>query len=497
MSTLIVLPIALPLAAAGLSYALHRYPRAQRGVGLVTLVAVLGISIALLAGVESNGIAIAAIGGWTGPIGITLVADLFSTMMLVVSASVLLAVLVYAIGTPRTRDDHRIFHPTYLILAAGAAMSLLTGDLFNLFVAFEIMLAASYVLITLGGSRKQLRHGSTYVIVNLLSSMLFLTAIGLTYAAVGTVNMADVAGALGDISPALRDSLGVLFLLVFGVKAAIFPLFFWLPDSYPTAAAPVAAVFAGLLTKIGVYAMIRTQTLLFPSEGPSTLILVLAGLTMVVGVLGAVAQDDIKRLLSFHIVSQIGYMIMGLAFFTVAGLAGAIFFILHQIVVKAVLFLVAGLVEHSTGTTQLDRLGGLLHTAPFIGALFLIPALSLAGIPPFSGFVAKLALIQAGFAIDQFLIVGIALGVGFLTFFSMLKVWAGTFWGPQVSSREDGETVERPEQRSPLLMIWSSAALVLLTLAIVIAAEPIYLASERAATALLDPYEYIKAVLGP
>lgn len=497
MNALVTLPVVLPLGAAALSYALHRFPRLQRGISVATLTAVLGLAVALLWRVESQGVIVAEVGNWSAPVGITLVADLFGVLILVVSMIVVLGVVVYAIGSSLTINQARFFHPTYLILTAGVALSLLTGDLFNMFVAFEVMLSASYVLITLGGSRDQLRHGTTYVIINLLSSILFITAVGLTYAAAGTVNMADLAVKLGDISPAVRDALGVLFLLVFGVKAAIFPLFFWLPDSYPTAPAPVTAIFAGLLTKIGVYAIIRTQTLLFPSDGPSTLILVLAGLTMVIGVLGAVAQDDIKRLLSFHIISQIGYMIMGLGFYTVAGLAGAVFFILHQIVVKTVLFLVGGLVEHATGTGRLDRLGGLLHSAPLIAVLFLVSAMSLAGIPPLSGFIAKLALVQAGLGAEQFLIVGVSLAVSFLTMFSMLKVWAGVFWAAPDTAPETNDPIGPRRLRFPRSMVWSTAALVLVTLGFVLAAEPLYHLSERTAFALLDPAPYISAVLGP
>ncbi len=195
----------------------------------------------------------------------------------------------------------------------------------------------------------------------------------------------------------MQSAFALLLLVVFGIKAAVFPLFFWLPDSYPTAPSPVTAIFAGLLTKVGVYALIRTQLLLFPpSARPSTVILWMAGLTMVIGVLGAVAQQDMKRILSFHIVSQIGYMVMGLGLFTVAGVAAAIYFIVHQVIVKTALFLTGGLVEHVGGSSRLSRVGGMLGTAPVIAVLFLVPALSLAGFPPMSGFIGKFALFDAG-----------------------------------------------------------------------------------------------------
>ena len=208
--------------------------------------------------------------------------------------------------------------------------------------------------------------------------------------------------------PGLQSGLAGLFLIVFGIKAGIFPLFFWLPDSYPTAPSPVTAIFAGLLTKVGVYAIIRTQTLLFPDVLPMWLLMVIAGLTMSVGVLGAIAQDDVKRILSFLIISSIGYMVMGLALFTVAGIAAAIFYMVHQVVLKTGLFLAGGLIEHAGGSSRLSRLGGMVRTAPVIAVLFFVAAMSLAGIPPMLGFAAKFSLIDSTAASHQWWILGVA-----------------------------------------------------------------------------------------
>jgi multicomponent Na+:H+ antiporter subunit D len=496
MNVLVPLPAVLPLLAAGVSLALHRRPHAQRLVGLAVLVTALVATMVLLVRVHAEGPVAVQMGGWPAPVGITLVADLFAAIMLVVSAAMVLAVLLYAIGSPRTADHALFFHPVYLILAGGVSASFLAGDLFNLFVAFEVMLSASYVLITLGGTRDQVRSGMTYVVISLVASTLFVTAVGLVYAATGTVNMADLAQRLDDVPDAVRTGLGLLLLIVFGVKAAIFPLFFWLPDAYPTAPTPVTAIFAGLLTKVGVYAIVRTQTLLFPTEGPSLLLLAIAGATMLVGVLGAIAQNDVKRILSFHIVSQIGYMVMGLGLFTVAGIAGAIFYIVHHIVVKTSLFLVGGLVENATGTGALNRLGGLIRRAPLIAVLFAVPALSLAGLPPFSGFVAKLALVQAGMAVDRYVVVAVSLAVSLLTLFSMTKIWAGVFWGVSAGDPHTAAGSADTRLSAPRLMAGSTAALVLLSLAIAAAAGPLYDLSRQAAATLAQPGPYIDAVLG-
>lgn len=488
MNALLAAPVGLPLAAAGLCVAVGRFRRAQEVVSTTTLIAVTAATVALLLRVDAHGALATQAGGWPAPLGITLVADRFSAVMLVIGALMLLAVLVYAIGQGDVARRHVGFHPVYLILAAGVSAAFLTGDLFNLFVSFEVMLTASYVLLTLGGRLDQVRTGMTYVVISLLASGLFLTAIAFVYASTGTVNLADLADRLAALPPGLRQALVLLLLVVFGIKAAVFPLFFWLPDSYPTAPTAVTAVFAGLLTKVGVYAVIRTQTLLLEGDDrPQELLLWAAGLTMVVGVIGAIANNDIKRILSFHIVSQIGYMVMGLALFTVAGIAAAILYIAHHIVVKTTLFLAGGLVEHRAGTGQLDRLSGLVRTAPLLGVLFLVPALSLAGIPPFSGFVAKLALVDAGFAADRWLLVGTSLVVSLLTLFSMTKIWTGAFWG-----EPDPEATAL--RRAPGLMVGPTAALTVLSLVVAVAAGPLLGLTTRAAEDLLDRRNYTEVV---
>ena len=489
---LVPLPIVLSLGAAALSLGLGRRPRVQRALGLATLAVLLGVSIALLVAVADGSVIATRIGGWGAPIGIVLALDLMAALMLTVSLVVLLIVLVFTIGAPRPIDQARFFYPVYMVLAAGVAACFLTADLFNLYVAFEVALTASYVLIAVGRSREQVRHGITYVVISLLASTLFISAIALTYAATGTVNLADLAVKLREVEPGLRMALGSLFLVVFGIKAAIFPLFFWLPDSYPIAPAPVTAIFAGLLTKIGVYAIIRSQSLLFAGPDTSGFLLTVAGLTMLVGVLGAIAQDDVMRILSFHIVSQIGYLIFGLGLLTLAGLSATVFSAIHHILITTTLFLVGGLIELATGTGALRHLGGLIRTKPALAVLFMITALSFAGVPPFSGFLAKLAVIQAGLEVGANLTVGVGLLVSILTVFSMMKIWGGVFWGDP----EDSEAHDRARSRRlPPVMIGVTTVAVVLGLGIAVAAGPIYDLSERAAANLVDPTQYLAAVL--
>ncbi|MEO5899860.1 MAG: Na+/H+ antiporter subunit D [Ilumatobacteraceae bacterium] len=495
MSQLVALPVVLPLLGAGLSILLGRWRAAQRTVAIAVLTATAVISIFLLISADRDGPVVLHAGGWPGPLGITLVVDRLSGIMLTVASVMLLAVLVYAIGQPGAERHHVGFQSVYLLLAAGVAGSFVTGDLFNLFVSFEVMLTASYVLLTLGGSRAQLRAGMTYVVISLVASTLFITALALLYAATGTVNMADLAGKIAELPLGVRQAFAVLLVVVFGVKAALFPLFSWLPDSYPVAPGPVTAVFAGLLTKVGVYALIRSQTLLFPEGGrPVTLLLCAAGLTMALGILGAIAQDDVKRILSFNIVSHIGYMVMGLALFSVAGLGAAIFYAVHHILAMTTLFLVGGLIEHIGGTSEMSRLGNMVRSAPVVAVLFLVPALSLAGVPPLSGFVPKFALVGAGFEQHRYVIVAVSLVVSLLTLFSVMKIWIGVFWGAPVAA---AERTPRAVGRlgGPPLMIIPTAALFTIGLGVAVAAGPLLRLCERAAAALLEPHAYIQAVL--
>ena len=496
MSALVPLPIVIPLIAAAIAILAGRWRAVQRVVSVVALSASFGVSIALLVAADDSSFVVHRSGGWPASIGISLVVDRLAGLMLVVSSFVLLAVVVYAMAQGGQEQQRVSFHPVYLVLAAGVSASFLTTDLFNLFVAFEMMLAASYVLLTFGGRADQIRSGMTYVVISLVASTLFITMLALIYASTGTVNMAELSVRLAEIDPGVRGAFALGLLVVFGVKAGLFPLFFWLPDSYPTAPGPVTAILAGLLTKVGVYAIIRSQTLLFGSEDwMGTVLLVVASFTMVVGVLGAIAQDDMKRILAFHIISQIGYMIFGLGLFTIAGVAGAILYIVHNMIVKTALLLVAVMVERRAGSSRLSEVGGLVRSAPLIAALFALPALSLAGIPPLSGFLGKLMLIDAGLGARSWVVTGVALGTGLLTMFSMLKIWGGVFWGER--EKEPARTPqERDRLGAPVWMVVPTAALLVATIAFSVWAGPLYRIAERAGGDLLQPAGYVEAVLG-
>jgi len=513
MNALIVLPLIIPLTAAALSLLAWREVRLQRWLAVVGTAALLVAGIALWIGVYRDGIQVTFVGGWPAPYGIVLVADLLSATMVLVTGVIGLAGAVYSLADIDRDRESFGYYPLLHMLLMGVCGAFLTGDLFNLYVWFEVMLMASFVLLALGGEPAQVRGALVYVTLNLLTSAIFLAAVGIVYGTTGTLNLADLAVKLNDdATPAgLNNLLAMFFLVAFGIKAAAFPLFFWLPASYHTPPVVVSAVFAGLLTKVGVYTLIRFFTLLFIHDTLFThgLILVVAGLTMVAGVLGAAAQSEFRRILSFHIISQIGYMLMGLGLFglvtgaelKVLCLAGSIFYIVHHILVKTNLFLVSGLVHRLRGTYELKQLGGLYRSRPFLAMLFAVPALSLAGIPPLSGFFAKLALVRAGLEAQQYAIVATALVVSLLTIFSMTKIWAEAFWkaapGDVAGDDTEGSLVAaQPLPPLPRTMVWPAALLAAMTVAIGLSAGPLFDVSIKAAEQLVDREAYLNAVLG-
>jgi multicomponent Na+:H+ antiporter subunit D len=520
------LPVLIPLVAAAMTLFAGRRPRLQRLIALAALVAVVAVCATLLRLTDRSGTLVVHVGGWgqsvpgMGPLGISLVVDRLSALMLLVSAIVLVAVVVYAIGQGIRDGGERqpvsIFLPTYLVLSAGVCTAFLAGDLFNLFVGFEILLSASFVLLTIGASEERVRAGIGYVMVSMVSSLVFLIGIALVYAATGTLNMAELAVRLDDVPGGTRTAIFAVLMVAFGIKAAVFPLSSWLPDSYPTAPAPVTAVFAGLLTKVGVYAIIRAHSLLFPGGGLDTVLLVAALLTMLVGILGAIAQSDIKRLLSFTLVSHIGYMVFGIALSTDLGMSGAIYYVAHHIIVQTTLFLVVGLIERQAGASTFQRLGGLAAASPVLAFVFVVPALNLGGIPPFSGFIGKVALMEAGAANGSVLawtLVGGGVATSLLTLYVVARVWTKAFWrarsdapeghlaaaAPAVllNNPEDIEFADRDNVgRMPVGMLAPTGALIAVGLALTVAAGPIFAYSDRAAGQVLDRDQYITAVLG-
>jgi len=495
VTNLLVAPVLVPFATAVAALFAWQRPAAQQAISLAGAGVQLALAVALLAAVDAAGILVLQLGAWPAPFGISFVADRFGAIMVLLGALMTFAVVIYA--GPSVDRGRTAFglHPLLHWMSMGVSGAFLTGDLFNLYVWFEVLLMSSFVLMALGGTQRQLEGAIKYVTLNLISSALFLAAVGILYGTVGTLNMADLAVRLPAIGqPGLVTALAMLFLVAFGIKAAIFPLFAWLPASYHVPPIAVSALFAGLLTKVGVYALIRVFTLLFVHDLAFThgLLAWISGLTMVTGVLGAAIQTDLRRILSFHIVSQIGYMLMGLALFTPLALAGSVFYVMHHIVVKTNLFLIGGIVRRVGGDYALARLGSQWRLRAWLGLLFLVPALSLAGIPPFSGFWAKLVLVRSGLEIGSFALVATSLAVSLLTLFSMTKIWAEAFW----KEAPDGAAAPPLGRHEIVSMVGPCVSLAALTVAIGLFAGPALGLATRAAAQLADPAQYVGTVLG-
>lgn len=493
MNTLIVAPLLIPLATLVLTLLARRSPRAVSALSLAGALALAVAGLALVGLAAQGQILAAQAGGWAAPYGITLVIDRLSAAMVAISGIIGTATIAFAMARDDDPARGRNFHPLVHGLLVGVCGAFVTGDVFNLYVWFEVLLVASFALLVLGGGRRRLAGTVVYMVLNLVATMMFLLAAGMLYGASGSLNMALLAQAFaaGEV-PASAHAAVVLMLTAFSIKAALFPVLGWLPASYHVAWTPVSALFAGLLTKVGVYALIRSVTLLWPEPGiVHEVLLWVACATMLIGVLGAAAQVEVRRILSFHIVSQVGYMILGLALATPLALAGAIFYLIHHIVVKANLFFIGGIAARLTGSERLAAMGGLYARTPGLALLFAIPALSLAGIPPLSGFWAKFALVRAALDAGAWSAAAVALVTGLLTLLSMSKIWNEAFLKPHPAGHEGERSADgiRPA-------LWAVSALAAMTVAIGLAAGPVMDYAVAAAGQLGAPAGYIAAVIG-
>ena len=508
-ANLLAAPVAAPLLTAALILLLARWGgrrliRHQIALTSVALCFNLAVAIILFQSTAGQGQRIILqMGGWSAPYGITVYGDGLSATLLLLTALVALAVYPFAVATI---DYHRArmgFHPLYLFLLMGVNGAFLAGDLFNLYVFFEVLLMASFVLLTVGAQPAQTNSGIRYVVLNLLASTVFLVAAGIAYGTLGTLNMAQIAERLPLAPPAVRTLFAGLLLIGFGSKAAIFPLFFWLPASYHTPPPAVTALFGGLLTKVGVYTLFRSFTLFFPELLISwqPILLTIAGATMLVGALGALAQPGIRRLLSFHIISHVGFMLMGLAVALSGnqlaigfGLGAAVLYLCHHMIIKTALIMAGGAVELHMGSDRLASIGGLVTRQPFLAFLFFMAAISLAGVPPFSGFVSKLSLLQITLDTRHWLVSGVSIFASLLTMLNMMRLWRESFWGDYKRPSRVPSRILQSSLRQRL-MLTPIAVLVMLSLGLGILGGPAFRLSMRVAQQALDRQAYIDAVL--
>ncbi|UCZ54452.1 Na+/H+ antiporter subunit D [Bacillus shivajii] len=492
MNNIVLLPVLIPFLMGAILILFRKQLPIQRYVSGITALSLVVISIYMTYVIFQDGIITVELGNWPAPFGIVLVGDLFASIMVVLASIVAASCLFFGFLTLHHDREKYYYYPFFFFLITGVNGSFLTGDIFNLFVFFEVMLLSSFVLIVMGRTKYQLRESFKYVVISTFGSMLFVIAVGLLYSVTGTLNFAHLAERISEVEEGgLLTVIAILFLIVFGLKGALVPLHFWLPNAYFGPPTAVAALLGGLLTKVGVYSIMRTNTLIFTHDQDFTLniILILAGVTMFIGVIGAVSKFDFKKILAIHIISQVGYMIMGLGIFTPLAIAGSIYIIAHNMIVKTALFLFCGATEKVTGTTNLKKMSGLLKTHPHLGWLFFVAAISLAGIPPLSGFFSKFALVLGGLEEQRYIIVFVSLVVGLLTLFSMVKIFMYVFWG------SPSLTPEEAKQRKVGKLLLPGIPLVIISFVMGVAAEPIFVILFEAAEQMLDPSIYINSVL--
>lgn len=497
MNNLIVLPILIPLLTGIILLFFKNQVQLQRTLSILSMLLVTGISVYLIREVYHHGIQTLHFGGWVPPYGIVFVADMLSILLVAATSLVALACIWYAFRTIGIEREKNYFYPVLQFLIVGVSGSFLTGDLFNLFVCFEVMLIASYVLISLGGTKLQLRESIKYLLVNIISSALFVAAIAYLYAVVGTLNIAHLSQRIAEAGQGpLITVISILLMIVFSLKAALF-LYFWLPGSYSAPPTAIAAIFSGLLTKVGIYALIRTFTIIFYHEpGFTHLILGWLGiLTTLFGVAGAIGSWNIRKILAYNVIAAVGFIILGLAFFSTVSLAGTIFYLMHDMIIKALLFLLGGTIITIAGTSQLKKIGGLMKRYPVLGWIFLVSALALAGVPPLSGFIGKLLIVQGGLEQSSkqgifFWFVLFSLVTSLLILYSVMKIFINGFW--KESENSDASLEQKKGSIKGLLA--PCALLLTISVAMGLGAEAILPYVWQAAETLIDPSIYIDAI---
>ncbi|MFG1731707.1 Na+/H+ antiporter subunit D [Paenibacillus sp. 843] len=491
MNNVIVLPLLIPLVTAVILIFCSKYVRAQRWISVVSVILNLLVALFIVNQVNHEGIQTLYMGGWLPPYGIVFVADMLAALLVLTTLIVAAACLFYSFRSIGEEREKHYFYTFFQFLLAGVIGSFLTGDLFNLFVCFEVMLIASYALIVLGGTKRQLRETLKYMLINIISSTLFVAAVAYLYGTVGTLNMAHLSLRVAEVQQdGILSVIGLLFLIVFALKAGLF-LFFWLPGSYSAPPAAVTALFGALLTKVGLYAIIRTFTLIFHHDtgGIHVVIGWMAAATMILGSLGAVAYKDLGRILNYNIIISVGFIAFGVAVASSDSLNGAVFYLMHDMIAKALLFILGGIIMARAGTNKLSEMGGLMKRHPLVGWMFFIVALALVGIPPLSGFLGKVLIVRGGLSEGHYVLTGLALASSLAVLYSLIKVFMGAFWG---------ESPGQQESKPVRIHRTAYAAAIGLTVMVIVlgvGSEWIYSYTSQAGAVLSDPSLYINAVL--
>lgn len=489
MSNLAILPILLPFLTGVLVAFFHSKIIVARTIsGIMTIVNLI-VSVYIGSIVFHGGPIILETGGWVAPYGIILVADQLAITLVITTNIIAVAAIFYAFRSLDEQKEKFYFYTFAFLLIAGVSGAFLTGDLFNLFVFFEVLLMASYGLIVLGSTKIQFRESLKYILINLFSSMLFVTTVAFLYSVTGTVNMAQLGQRIQEAEQTgILTTIAVLLFIVFATKGALFPLYFWLPKSYIVPNPVISALFGALLTKVGVYSILRVFTIIFVGKVDFTheIFIILAGFTMIFGVIGALSTNNIKLIIAYNIIPAVGFMIMGIGIYTTTSIAGSVYYLVHDMIIKGALFLLVGAMAHIAGTSDLRKMGGLIHRHPVLGWLFFIACLTLAGIPPFSGFIGKYLLLQSGLANGHFVVVAIGILSSLLILLSVIKIFINGFWGEIKIEKEIGTAKG---------MAFPIGFLLFFSIILGLGAEWFYPYIEQVAMSIAEPDIYINMVL--
>lgn len=492
-NNLLLLPIIIPFFAAMVLLFAPKNVLYQRIVTMIALIAATVSAFYMLGVVYTEGPQTVTFGNWPAPFGITMVSDMMSILLVVTTLVLTLFIVWYSFFAIGVEREKFYYYPGIMFILTGINGAFTTGDIFNLFVFFEVFLMSSYLLIVLGGEKKQLQGSIYYLVINIISSALFVITVAFLYSVVGTLSMADIAVKVAELQqPAILTVIAILFLIVFGLKAAIFPLFFWLPKAYQSAPTPILALFGALLTKVGVYAIMRTYTLIFVHDTSFTheLLMVLSILTIVFGCIGALAYFDVTLIIIYNIVIAVGVILFGVSQMNTVGLEGAMYYLVHDMLIKAALFMLGGIIVAVSGTANLRQMGGLIKRYPLLGWTFFIAALSLAGIPPLSGFIGKLLIVEAGFAANNPWMSIVILLSSLIVLLSMMRIFIYAFWGEEKETATTITSTTYAQQLTPAVL------LVCVTIAYGVGAEAVAPYMAAASEALMQPQIYIQAVLG-
>jgi multicomponent Na+:H+ antiporter subunit D len=495
----LVLPIVLSLMGAALVLIVRRSRLVPLFVTVTTLLLVIASDVALLLLILADGPLSMTMGRWLPPFGISLTADIFGAVFALASALVTLVVVLYAEIDRAEPDGRDGFHCLVLLLLAGVSGAFLTGDLFNLYVWFEVMLIASFGLIVLGNRALQLDGAVKYGFLNFLATSFFLLALGLVYGLLGTLNMADILRVAPLAHPGAMAGVGALLLLAFGMKAAAFPVNAWLPASYHAPSPAVSALFAGLLTKVGAYALLRSLVVILPATRDvlEPVLAFIAVATLLTAPLGAIAETNLRRAVGFLVIGGIGAIMVGLALPSLFGIAGSGLYILHAILCMTALYLVVGLIERRTGAVDTRHMGGVYAASAPLSIVFFVLMLAIAGVPPFLGFWPKLLLLQAsiGAGVEGGAWLGTALTLALLanavlTLIAGTRIWAHVFWRPR---NNDKALLPMPETGRSRMGIAALAALATVIVAAGLWPAPMMDVASIGAAGMLDPGAYISA----